>query len=424
MLKMIKSRQISVILLIVLFTSITISIFLNNNYYNLLTSTDAKTSIKEIESLSDPKVVHPNSLVDADNNKIDDKLSALVNGITKLDIESPNALRENGEKVKVCICVNKKPNNALIERLIGYGAEIETIYDELIYAIYAILPVSMIDIVATDNEVTYIQKEYYSTAHLDTSTINMGVRGSSYVWNANPTIKGNPYYTIAILDTGVDSTHPDMSNFLYFRDFSGEGYPSGSIGYDYGHHGTHCASIAAGTGIADTDPEIAEETVSNQFPSPTGSTYLNWFEIKDNNNTPDTIVRLDWDNSGGQAYFGVMNSTLDWITSYGPYSTTPIEHNLGNLTPDAYLVYIAPAETSTYNRNYSCSIEHEYAYTLDGEYGGTPLFTGVAPQSKIVSLKVLDDTGSGTDQMLLNAFTWISNNGKNPLITLQQSLCL
>ena len=402
---MTKTKYYGITIIFLIFTTI-----LGLNYFTI----PIYSSDNFLPTFSDPKVVRPSSIVDADGDKIDDKLSALINEKTKIETDSPNALCENGEKVKVSICVNKKPDNALIEKLRGYGAEIETIYDELIYAVYAILPVDMVGIVAADNEVTFIQKEYYSTAHLDTSTINMGARGSSYVWDAIPTIKGNPHYSIAILDTGVDSTHSDMSNFLYFQDFTDDGYPSGSTGYDYGHHGTHCASIAAGTGAADIIPDTTSMTIPRYFNPSAGSyTRTHWFEVKDNSNNPDTIITLHWDSAYGAAYFIIADSDENFLTPVVTYSSSPATINMGNLAAGWYQVISAPT-AGTVNRDYTITIESENDYTLSGEPASSPVFSGVAPQSNIVSLKVLSDAGSGTDTMLLNAFTWISNNGKNP----------
>ncbi len=416
MLKKITQRQFSVIIITLMLISMTSTGLFSQSIYNPFISIGIGDSNDDPQNLSDPKVVRPSSIVDADDNKIDDKLSALINGKTKIEPDSPNALRDNGEKVKVSICVNKKPDDALIEKLRGYGAEIETIYDELIYAVYAILPVDKVSTVATDNEVTYIQKEYYSTAHLDTSTVNIGARGSSYVWDAIPTIKGNPHYTIAILDTGVDSTHSDMTNFLYFRDFTEDGYPSGSTGYDYNHHGSHCASIAAGTGSGDINPETVKQTYSYYFPDTIGSYYTSHiFEIKHNSGNPDTILTMTWNNSdGGSVRLGVTTMDYTLVGSYENSSLSTVINNMGKMEPGWYRAYCAANSTEALEKDYSVQIQYEYDYMLDDEPTNAPIFAGVAPQSNIVSLKVLNDTGSGTDQMLLDAFIWISNNGKNP----------
>jgi len=382
-----------------------------NNFFNVVPH---YTNYETEEKILEPKVVRPSIIHDSDGDKIADTLSNLIE--RESFTSTSKALRDNGKKVEVTICVNKKPDNALIERFRNLGADIITVHDKLIYAITAVIPVEKVSVFANNPFVTLIEKQAYSTTHLDTSTVNMGVRGSSYVWDASPVIKGNPYYSIAILDTGVDSSHSDMSNFLYFQDFSTHGYPSGSTGVDYGHHGSHCASIAAGTGVADLDPNTVKQTISYYYHSVEHNYWtIHWFEVKDNPSTPNTLITLTWDNSGGgETYFGLRDSGGSWIGDLNLYSSTPVTRNYGNLAAGWYQVVVAPYVVATCNKDYTITIEHEYKYMLSSESVSSPVFTGVAPESKIVSLKVLDDSGSGTGTWFQNALSWISTNGKNP----------
>ncbi len=110
--------------------------------------------------------------------------------------------------------------------------------------------------VARLDAVRQIELDVEGTPELDTATVfsgadavvdEMGITGDldGNVANVTATDIG-----IAVLDTGFDSEHMDLagSKIIYFNDIA-EG-KEGVAGYDSGNHGTHVASIAAGTGAA------------------------------------------------------------------------------------------------------------------------------------------------------------------------------
>ncbi|MFD7309481.1 S8 family serine peptidase [Promicromonospora sp. NPDC059942] len=67
--------------------------------------------------------------------------------------------------------------------------------------------------------------------------------GAPEAWAAGYTGEG---VTVAVLDTGVDTTHPDLDDVqVGARDFTGSGSTADRVG-----HGTHVASIALGSGDA------------------------------------------------------------------------------------------------------------------------------------------------------------------------------
>ncbi|GIH17215.1 serine protease [Rugosimonospora africana] len=67
--------------------------------------------------------------------------------------------------------------------------------------------------------------------------------GAPVAWQAGYTGSG---VTVAVLDSGIDATHPDLADRVVAeRDFSADPNPADTVG-----HGTHVASIIAGTGAA------------------------------------------------------------------------------------------------------------------------------------------------------------------------------
>ena len=71
--------------------------------------------------------------------------------------------------------------------------------------------------------------------------VSVPMIAGDYAWRTGFTGKG---VAIAIVDTGVDSSHPDLKG----RVVASESFVSGEDPLDYNGHGTHVAGIAAGSG--------------------------------------------------------------------------------------------------------------------------------------------------------------------------------
>lgn len=66
-----------------------------------------------------------------------------------------------------------------------------------------------------------------------------------------PTVTGSPNTTIAIIDSGIDDSHPDLAGRqVFWKDYSSDAHPTPR---DAHGHGTHVAGLALGSGAAFAD---------------------------------------------------------------------------------------------------------------------------------------------------------------------------
>jgi len=94
--------------------------------------------------------------------------------------------------------------------------------------------------------VTFIQEDYKVQVNVETEGLDESAAQvmATNMWNLGYDGSG---ITIGIIDTGIDASHPDLQGkVIGWKDFvNGRSSP-----YDDNGHGTHVASIAAGTGAA------------------------------------------------------------------------------------------------------------------------------------------------------------------------------
>ncbi|MHA1613199.1 MAG: hypothetical protein ACTSYU_14180, partial [Promethearchaeota archaeon] len=134
----------------------------------------------------DPKIVRANGFNDKNNDKIQDNLNDKLDAMedremTKADLPQSANLDDLGDidnLLNIRICLTKEPDQELIDRFANFGVEITSIRKQLIYAIEAEVPSDIVPFIALDSEVSLIEEQAMSFAHLDTSTVNLGVRYS------------------------------------------------------------------------------------------------------------------------------------------------------------------------------------------------------------------------------------------------------
>jgi type VII secretion-associated serine protease mycosin len=130
--------------------------------------------------------------------------------------------------------------------------------------------------------------------------------------------------TIAVIDTGVDSSHPDLAGAVIGgADFSGQGAANGQqpVGADGGSHGTMVAALAAGrgqgsSGVIGAAPAASILAISIGFESGNSDTQI------------AKAVRWAVDNGADVINMSLTRNTLDWPTSWDDAFLYAMEHDV------------------------------------------------------------------------------------------------
>ncbi|MCG3257370.1 MAG: S8 family serine peptidase, partial [Candidatus Heimdallarchaeota archaeon] len=253
----------------------------------------------------------------------------------------------------------------------------------------------------------YLEENALGHALLFDVTEDFGVRK---VWQSAQGYgyTGDPNTAIAILDTGIDDTHPDSNfNVVYWQDFVGA-YATPT---DKGEHGTHVASIAASKG-ASSSTSIIKVQDSGYLHSTDGWWWrYSWFYLS---SAQTVTVYYTWEG-GGSTYIGFIDSTSTWVAGSANDATSPGVYSYAFTTPGWYAVVYGNG-VGAGGHYFSGEVVYNTGWT-NPYADNRGAFTGVAPGSNIVCLKVLDDMGIGPTNSLINALQWLEDFGQSYNVT-------
>ncbi len=346
------------------------------------------------------KIINKNlRLKDKNKNHIED---ALENKI----------ISHHNKQIKVSIVLKPTSdiNKAIREirqlggKIVKYWETIKVIHAYLYPKdIYKLASLIKSDIGIIEDGERYVKPLLYTSTKL--------VRAATYVWNTLG-YKGDPNSAIAVLDSGIDDSHPMLSTYSD-RDFSQgvkivgwyDAIDGTSTPYDPEGHGTHVASIAAGnTYTGDPDNDGDDDRVFEFKDYQVTSTGENfYFPVKFYINETGYInATLEWEADPGIVIKALklvdpngLTRASDETDPFHIYYTISSDNNLGY-----WSINIVFDASNTGNLTYRLHLETSYDNTVK--------YAGIAPNVKIVGVRAL-----GTTTQLLDGLNWIYNNAES-----------
>jgi hypothetical protein len=369
--------------------------------------TPALASSEQNDSFT-PTVWKP-AWIDKNNNGIADSLDQEINDKTA------NSTAQ--DYVNVTVMLNTAPTTQDAADFVSSGGYLTTPpWTEATYGFGGMIPYSAIALFTQQcSNVLLVEKEAVGKATIAYATQQVGAR--TYVWNTVG-LQGDPNASTAIIDTGIDASHADFSPGYGNRDFSkkivgwNDQVGSSTSPIDDDGHGSHVAGIAAGDGFFSVDAlGYATATYGNKF-SGSGEWFGGGMMV---NKTGTITINVKWARTGTASLSSLRLYYGDKALSTGSWTqvasvNTPsqntfysLTYNVASTPSGGYNMYhITLPITGTGNLYVTYTVSWPYMQPSDG----FSAWTGVAPQSKLVGVKVLP----GTNIEVVSGINWIIAN--------------
>lgn len=331
---------------------------------------------------------------DLNLDKIDDTLGKKLAAAKSLAQPSERAMTLS-DKVRLELIFTEQITQARIDTFIAMGGVIDHIYKSVSYGWNGSISLDKVEQLPAlmGKTLAAVVAEHKAELHLKEATQNGRVRP---VWvpgfaGSSSGFSGNSEITIAVIDSGVDDSHTDLSGrneFWYDYTTDTEASPRDII-----QHGSHVTGIALGTGAAiGASPAHVHFTDSGNWSSYAAGYYspspihlsagsISWTTIGTWVGGGTTFVRHRSSSDGSSTYstFGSISGispqtlTSDFTAASGTHYTGTVNSNGSN-------TYWAAAHTVTYS----------------GVEDGYNALSGVAPSCQWAGAKVFTNSGSGS----------------------------
>lgn len=351
---------------------------------------------------------------DLDRSRIDDRLEASISRaktslarVDATDSEKKAAQKILDTQTPLELIFDQQITQKQIDDFLSAGGKIDRIFQAVSYGWTGSAPLKAVEALPKlmGTSLLGVAQSSRTEIHMDLAAQTGRVR--PMVWDAGVDGDriGSASITIAILDTGVDGSHADLAGReAYWKDWTSDNLPTSQ---DIGHHGSHVAGIAVGSGVSSgTDPSTISFMDNGDFPNTSGYFMLSPFSIPaavtNFNWTSDmrwdtsgtvteaSLGHLNFDIAGGAVFLGVIDDTSSPIS----FTSNGISNPPGLDRTRRYNSFPSKAGGSG---TVEYSVAHTVSYASPGD--GYATFRGVAPDCNWAGLKIFPDSGAAGNSL-------------------------
>ncbi len=381
------------------------------------------------------------STVDKDGNKISDvlerKIASILNEKESLPFKETSSTltpsgnvgsnqsitaANNNDTVKIIVMTRSPQFRGDLQAFLSLGGILTHVWNgttDVINGFSGYLPVMAFSSFARQlsSEVQLVEEDLPAVRFSDVATHLTMVR--TYIWDTLG-YTGDPNMSVAVLDTGIDDSHvafsPGYGNLDWSKKIIGwhDSTADGSTApEDFGGHGSHVAGIIAANEYNDTYSNGRIKSTWSLSYNPGGAasgffSYYLWI-----NRTGVIDINYIWNiptgsqGSGTELRLHDPSGTMVAQDTSGANNMS-VSYTVSSASQFGYWrVALGVSWTGTGGDLYVAGVNrYPYPEPTDGH----ARFSGVAPNVKLVGVKIFDNTGAGGSAEVVDAFNWVKNN--------------